>query len=356
MSEPKWKILVGDCRERLRELPDESVNMVWTSPPYFNMRDYGDEKQIGTERTLQAFISELVSLFSEVRRVLSDDGVFWLNIGDNYSGSSFLNGVDLGEGVKHRELVGVPWRVAYALQADGWYLRSDIIWAKGVSGQVDTAEQVKTALVNEGLSPAAIDRVLARLDPYRGSCLPDPATDRPSKSHEYVFLFSKNERYFYDAQAIAEPYSPNTSASIKRSDAFGKQGVVGNHTSGGSDVIYQKPEGRNRRTVWTLSAPSYRKAHFATAPEALIEPCIKAGCPEGGTVLDPFAGAGTTLLVAEKLGRHSIGIELNPEYAEIAENRLLEYHRDVTAPWEEGYIPEEEPEVLRELSFDDLLG
>ena len=379
MSEPKWKILVGDCRERLKELPDESVNMVWTSPPYFGLRDYGEEDQIGLEPTPEEFVEALVTVLREARRVLRKDGTLWLNLGDTYSrgnnvpqgGFQDRNGVEKHQfdtpsanmgghsSIKPKDLIGIPWRVAFALQADGWYLRSDIIWAKGISGQDDFGEEVRVTMLENGIDPKVASKVLEDLDLYVGNGMPESVKSRPTKSHEYLFLFSKNSKYYYDHSSIRESVKDSSIARVNR----------GHHRSGhkwedgpGSQTLSNDlskaihPEGKNRRSVWCIPTKPFSGAHFATAPEALVEPCIKAGCPEGGTVLDPFAGAGTTLLVAEKLGRHSIGIELNPEYVEIAEKRLLEYHRDVTAPWEEGYIPEEEPEGPEEIDFTALLA
>jgi DNA modification methylase len=341
------RILVGDVLERLRDLPDESVHCVVTSPPYWGLRDYGVEGQIGLEATPQEYVEKMVEVFREVRRVLRSDGTAWVNLGDSYSGSgpsgasyqsnttkrrASGDGVDgpfrvsrtLGArglsyaekkpipppGLKRKDLVGIPWRVAFALQADGWYLRQDIIWAKP-------------------------------------NPMPESVRDRCTKSHEYIFLLSKSARYYFDADAIAEPASPNTHARLAqdveaqigsaRAHAGGKTngpmkavargkskvGAFGvkNNPSFASAVCLRVPN-RNKRDVWTITTKPYKEAHFATFPPELPEICIKAGCPLGGVVLDPFGGAGTTGLVADRLGRDSILIELNPEYAALAERRI----------------------------------
>jgi len=292
------EVLVGDCRTRLRELADESVHCAVTSPPYYGLRDYGAAGQVGRERTPDAYVAELVSVFREVRRVLRADGTLWLNLGDSYasggratyrSGASDNKGQliqnDLrrpkdAAGTKPKDLLGIPWRVAFALQADGWYLRQDIIW-------------------------------------HKPNVMPESVRDRCTKAHEYVFLLSKSERYYFDHEAIKEP-------SITRL----RDREVGN----GESAVFRKTRGhgnnmgntgaRNKRSVWSVNTLPYKGAHFATFPPALIEPCVLAGCPEGGTVLDPFLGAGTTGLVCARLNRNCIGVELNPDYARMAENRL----------------------------------
>ncbi len=299
------RILVGDCRERLRDLPDASVHCVVTSPPYFGLRDYGVEGQIGLEETPDAFVAEMVAVFREVRRVLRADGTLWLNLGDSYEGarggpqgangqmadrSIAAQGVRVRNvtrvtGLKPKDLIGIPWRVAFALQADGWWLRQDIIWSKP-------------------------------------NPMPESVTDRCTKAHEYLFLLTKSERYFYDAAAIKEPDRGRADGNV---NGFkDRQGAASFHaTSGGigSDG-WEVGTGRNKRSVWTVPVHPFAGAHFATFPPALIEPCILAGCPEGGTVLDPFGGAGTTGLVADRLGRNAILIELNSEYAAMAERRI----------------------------------
>lgn len=318
------RLIVGDCRERLADLPDESVHCVVTSPPYFGLRDYGVGGQIGLEPTPDAYVAELVAVFREVRRVLRRDGTCWLNLGDSYAGNKAGNtngtgtsglkrdgrpeasraatvakmGADMAsmsfqksvpDGLKPKDLIGVPWRVAFALQADGWWLRSDIIWSKP-------------------------------------NPMPESVRDRPTKAHEYVFMLTKSERYFYDADAIAEPtvsldpdhpsYRPNSVAIAEN----GRKEYSAKHAMSARSY---NPAGRNARTVWTIATQPYAEAHFATFPPELAERCIKAGSPKGGVVLDPFAGAGTTLLVADRLGRDAIGVELNPTYASLAERRVV---------------------------------
>lgn len=257
------KILQGDCREQLATLPDESVHCCVTSPPYWNLRDYGKSAQIGLEKTPEEYVAEMVSVFREVRRVLRKDGTLWLNLGDSYA---------------HKDLVGIPWRVAFALQADGWYLRQDIIWSKP-------------------------------------NAMPESVKDRCTKSHEYIFLLSKSERYFFDhvaimEKALSEGKKCGSKNAPTRNDSLRVGMVRGNGTT------------RNRRTVWQVATRPYKGAHFAAFPSALIEPCILAGCPVDGTVLDPFAGSGTTLATARELRRNSIGIELNEDYIKLAEERL----------------------------------
>jgi len=284
--------LLGDCRARLAELDAGSVNTCVTSPPYFGLRDYGHAGQIGLENTPAAFVAEMVAVFREVRRVLRDDATLWINLGDSYAGGGSIGRNDAGRdiggggnklgsgnpghqgtrgavrGLKPKDLIGIPWRVAFALQADGWYLRQDIIWAKP-------------------------------------NPMPESVRDRCTKAHEYVFLLSKGPRYYFDADAIAEPLGAASVALLAQNVEAG-------------DLIGT----RNKRSVWTVAAQPFREAHFATYPPELIEPCILAGCPEGGTVLDPFGGAGTTGLVADRLQRNAVLIEINPEYAEIARKRL----------------------------------
>ena len=337
------KILNGDCRDVLKTLPDCSVHCCVTSPPYFGLRDYGCAGQIGLESTPDAYVAELVAVFREVRRVLRDDGTLWLNLGDSYA--SFRDGkatpdsargddvgtlvpkgsamnrmasTFAGSRVKHKDLIGIPWMVAFALRDDGWYLRQDIIWAKP-------------------------------------NPMPESVKDRCTKAHEYIFLLTKSARYYYDADAIREPYAP---ASLPRAlrgvseDNKWQAGAPGStahtmsqprenrrkewekeHGGGGSGFaghsgyvdangrLLVNPAGRNKRTVWTVTTKPYREAHFATFPPDLIQPCIRAGCPAGGTVLDPFGGSGTTGEVAASEGRKAILIELNPEYVKLAKNR-----------------------------------
>jgi len=294
---------IGEALVELRKLPAGFAQTCVTSPPYWGLRDYGHDGQAGLESTPEAYVARMVEIFAEVRRVLRDDGTLWLNLGDSYAGGSGGSGGSgensakqttspgsyhggpskLAHGLKPKDLVGIPWRVAFALQADGWYLRSDIIWAKP-------------------------------------NPMPESVTDRPTKAHEYVFLLSKSQRYFYDADAVAEPATeynlfngsrgrdtPKTGANGDRNDA-GRGSVIGTGT-------------RNRRTVWTVPTAPFSGAHFACFPPKLIEPCIMAGAPLGGMVLDPFLGSGTTGMVAESLGRQWFGIELNPDYEPLIRER-----------------------------------
>lgn len=271
-------MLIGDCLTHLKSLRVDSVNCVITSPPYFGQRDYGHAAQLGAEASPDAYVARLVDVFREVRRVLRDDGTVWLNLGDTYwNGRGTSRTVDPKSahrrfgprpqdgkpppGIKPKDLVGIPWRVALALQADGWYLRQDIIWSKP-----------------DGL--------------------PEPVTDRCVRAHEYIFLLTKSRRYYFDADAIKVPAV----------DAY--------------SVANGAPPLRGRRTVWHVSVKAYRSAHGAAYPEALVEPCVLAGCPANGMVLDVFAGTGTTGVVALRHGRRFTGIELNPAYAAIATERL----------------------------------
>lgn len=293
------EILRGDCRDVLGGLPDGSVNCCVTSPPYFGLRDYGVEGQLGLEPTPDEFVSAMVEVFREVRRVLRDDGTLWLNLGDSYARNpakgttgtpngrnlekmGYSGGAGVPSGIKKKDLIGIPWRVAFALQADGWYLRQDIIW-------------------------------------HKPNPMPESVTDRCTKAHEYVFLLSKSERYYFDAGAIKEPsvYSGPPKPGKQAQTAYtGLAPHSGNLGIGGIDGK------RNRRSVWTVGTRPFAGAHFATFPPDLIEPCILAGSPSDGVVLDPFFGAGTTGLVAQKHGRNCVGIELNPDYIAIANERL----------------------------------
>jgi DNA modification methylase len=294
------RILKGDCRDVLRTLPDASVHCVVTSPPYWGLRDYGVAGQVGLEPSYLDFVDQMVGVFRDVRRVLREDGTCWLNLGDSYASAwvcnrrseigagSLANGKRdarpnrLVGGLKEKDLCGIPWRVAFALQADGWYLRQDIIWSKP-------------------------------------NPMPESVRDRCTKAHEYLFLLSKSERYHYDQDAIAEPVAKQWT------EANGPVGRNGLSVKDGGQRNPQTGAGlteRNKRSVWEVTTQPFSEAHFATFPPALIEPCIKAGCPAGGTVLDPFGGAGTTGLVADRLGRNAILIELNPEYAAMADWRI----------------------------------
>ena len=353
------RILRGDVRDRLRDLPDESVHCIVTSPPYWGLRDYGMEGQIGLEDSPDAFVAALVEVFQEVRRVLRADGTAWVNLGDSYCSTDKWGGGTSGNtgkhtvaadgevpswavrerkqpiaGVKPKDLVGIPWRVAFALQADGWYLRQDIIW-------------------------------------HKPNPMPESVRDRCTKAHEYIFLLAKSERYYYDQDAIAEPFA-DASLERLRQDVANQKGSDrvpgktngamkavgtprndgdrwnenggrgfninanrssykpgsasnmndGEHVEKSDEGLPVRDCGRNKRSVWTVTTQPFKEAHFATFPPALIEPCILAGCPKGGTVLDPFGGAGTTGLVADRLGRDAIQIELKPEYADMAERRI----------------------------------
>jgi DNA modification methylase len=267
------QILMGDVRERLKDLADESLHCIVTSPPYFGLRDYGMDGQIGLEETPEEYVQELVEVFRSARRVLRDDGTLWLNLGDSYG--------------KGKQLLGIPWRVALALQADGWVLRSSIIWHK----------------------PNPMPEGTAR--------------DRPTRAFEDMFLLAKSPRYYYDAAAVeeraAQPIGKPKLTGQHKADA---NGFTMNGKSNSSLGSNQGRPLRNLRNVWTIPPRPFKGAHFAVFPPALVEPCIKAGCPEGGTVLDPFGGSGTTGLVAHQHGRNAILIELNPGYANIAMERL----------------------------------
>lgn len=342
--------LQGDCRDILPTLPDKSVHCCVTSPPYWKLRDYGEKKQIGLEPTVEEFVVVLVDVFREVKRVLRDDGTLWLNLGDCYAGSgcgpgkgglkrkkrsqSLICGGERSKtppkGLKPKDLIGVPWRVALALQADGWYLRQDIIW-------------------------------------HKPNPMPESVRDRCTKSHEYIFLLSKSAKYFYDFEAIKEPVSGTAHMRRPKDTGVGfgygtdkkkrKRQRIKNpsgwETGKGSHGSFHKEgrrkpgvgpktaragcgikanesfqsamidlvDSRNKRSVWTVPTQAYSKAHFATFPEKLIEPCILAGCPRGGTVLDPFGGSGTTGKVAIKHQRKAILIELNPQYIVLQEQR-----------------------------------
>jgi len=302
-------VRLGDCRELMRQMPAESVQCCVTSPPYFGLRDYGHADQIGLEETPDAFVAALVEVFREVKRVMRDDGTLWLNLGDSYAsnaatgkktGGESFRGSETptlntdkqcrvayrGDGIKGKDLIGIPWRVAFALQADGWYLRQDIIW-------------------------------------HKPNPMPESVTDRCTKAHEYIFLLTKSARYFYDAEAVKETVSGGTHGGAKSpSTLVGRNAVTtqGGKESSGLGMGWDKPE-RNRRSVWTVATQPFSGAHFATFPPALITPCIMAGTKPGDTVLDPFGGSGTTGMVALELGRKAILCELNPEYAAIIHQR-----------------------------------
>lgn len=270
------KILQGNCLETLSSLEEKSVNTCVTSPPYWGLRDYGTDDQLGQEETPEKFVESLVNVFREVRRVLRDDGTVWLNLGDSY--------------LSNKQLGGIPWRVAFALQADGWYLRQDIIWSKP-------------------------------------NPMPEMVKDRCTKAHEYIFLLSKLAKYYYNNEAIKEdakrPNEKQTFGGKKARENIIEKGdprFRNGHEQWGREIITTTE--RNKRSVWSIPTASYSVAHFATYPPELIKPCILAGCPEGGTVLDPFGGSGTTAQVANNLNRNAILCELNPEYVNIAKGRL----------------------------------
>jgi DNA modification methylase len=326
---PGYTVHIGDCIESMKKMPDGSINTCITSPPYFGLRDYGHDGQIGLEPTPDEFVSALVAVFREVKRVLRDDGTLWLNLGDSYNsiwgihsgrmdnqtgvgagrrqwreGSARADGAVRSDGVSRRnrdgthapglkpkDLIGIPWRVAFALQADGWYLRQDIIW-------------------------------------HKPNPMPESVRDRCTKSHEYIFLLSKSPKYYFDADAIKEDAIGGQSgkaASFKREGSKREQKIpgqgYGTHRPDRDEVLYNG-ETRNRRSVWTVSTKPFKGAHFATFPPDLIEPCVLAGCPEGGTVLDPFGGSGTTAGVALKHNRNAVLCELNPEYAALIPDRI----------------------------------
>lgn len=355
-QDPAVQLLNGDVMAMLQTLPDDYVQMVVTSPPYWGLRDYGVTGQLGLEKTPADYLAKMVAVFREVRRALKKNGTLWLNMGDCYNAGtsktrqpSTLEGshgywvnphIKLRvkvDGIKTKDMLGMPWRLAFALQNDGWYLRSDIIWNK--------------------TNP-----------------MPESVTDRPTKAHEYVFLLTKSPRYYYDAEAIKEPascaeeapFDPGTNGLSGADRKTGKSTRCFARPAGWSeeegghtrlDGRYQRNLGkkgqatnagevragvgdrmgrgagwrndpnnyvllRNKRSVWTVGTEPFPGAHFATFPTKLIEPCILAGAPEGGLVLDPFAGAGTTLLVAKRLNRRGLGIELNPDYCALSMMRL----------------------------------
>jgi len=363
----KIRVLNGNCLDVLSELPEQSVNTCITSPPYYGLRDYGTaewkggdencehtishysdnlkpevdrpfrgnrsacikcgairkDSQLGLEETPEEYVENMVAVFREVRKVLRDDGTVWLNLGDSYASQgggqveqtlrgdeNIVNSHQLGKkGVgtsrnppknyKQKDLMGIPWMVAFALRADGWYLRQDIIW-------------------------------------HKPNPMPESVKDRCTKAHEYIFLLSKNKKYYYDNDAIREPHTweeskPRPSGMERNAQKYrskvnyggGGSGFAGHSGSLKADgTSLNHPDGRNKRSVWTVTTKPFKDAHFATFPPDLIKPCILAGCPEDGTVLDPFGGSGTTGVVANRYGRNAILIELNDEYAEMSRNRI----------------------------------
>lgn len=317
------KIFQGDVLSGLKKIESGSVQTCVTSPPYFGLRDYGMKGQIGLEETPEAFAQKMVEVFREVRRVLRDDGTLWLNLGDSYNsnaaaktaggfqGRQARNGTVIPfdervqkrktgktkyPGGKPKDLIGIPWRVAFALQAHGWYLRQDIIW-------------------------------------HKPNPMPESVTDRCTKAHEYIFLLSKSKDYYFDHKAIMElaAYDGRKDTVMKGSEKYAADVVPnkkGHIMAARAHERWQRgPNGeymRNRRSVWTVTTKPYRGAHFATFPPDLIVPCILAGSPEGGLILDPFMGSGTTAAVAKQHGRRYVGCELNPEYIKLAEQRIAQ--------------------------------
>ena len=306
-------IYIGDCLEVLKTLPDESVHCCVTSPPYYALRDYGMEEQIGREATPKEYISRLTEVFTEVRRVLRSDGTLWLNIADTYAGKGnqgdFVDpknpkgrsgqAVALNykaPGCKPKDMIGIPWMLAFSLRDDGWYLRNDIIWMKE-------------------------------------NPMPESVKDRCARCYEHVFLFSKSRKYHFDHKAISEPIAPTTAERLKRGmkggNKFGKaipgqeqvQTINRPREYGTITDEMIKPL-RNKRDVWIINTVPFKGGHYAAYPPMLVETCLLAGCPEGGIVLDPFMGSGTTGMVAKQLDRHYVGIELNPEYTELAYARI----------------------------------
>ena len=308
----------GDCREVLRGLEESSIHCVVTSPPYWGLRDYGTDGQLGLEETPADHVANMVEVFREVRRVLREDGTLWLNYGDSYAasgatghggfdgnnkkpdgtarknrqaGSKWARGRTAVGGLKPKDLCGIPWRVSFARQEDGWWLRQDIIW-------------------------------------HKPNPMPESCTDRCTKAHEYIFLLAKSPRYYYDADAVREKAKYGRrkwsdiegvlAAATTAADTRADHGVRVSASVTGADPT----AGRNRRSVWTIATAPYPGAHFATFPPDLVKPCIMAGCPDGGTVLDPFTGSGTVAEVARANGCKFVGAELNPEYIELAKKRL----------------------------------
>ena len=298
----------GDCLESMRAMPDGSARCCITSPPYWGLRDYVHDGQLGLEETPDAYVEKMVEVFREVKRVLADDGTLWLNIGDSYASmKGAACGVDPKDpsnsrrfgvrpqdrvlpGLKQKDLVGIPWRLAFALQADGWYLRQDIIW-------------------------------------HKPNPMPESVRDRCTKAHEYVFLITKSKRYYYDREAVMVD-SEGVSGG-----GFSEKYAEAQPNHGAMRLARPEDTGKkNKRSVWTVNPASFAGAHFAVMPEALVEPCVLAGSAEGDTILDPFAGSGTVGVVAGRAGRSFVGCELNPEYLEIARQRIEAAEREHVAP------------------------
>jgi len=300
------QIYHGNALEVPKSIEPETVQCCVTSPPYWGLRDYGIEGQLGLEKTPEEYVEKMVAIFREVRRVLKKDGTLWLNLGDSYGSGqrktqkaqSIANGnrqdlpIERGKQGFSKQLVGIPWRVAFALQADGWYLRSDIIW-------------------------------------HKPNPMPESVTDRPTKSHEYIFLLTKNGRYFYDAEAVKEDsVDPESYTGRRQRNAGQMNGADPDNykfhgsVENGKLRSGQTYEKRNKRSVWTVTTKPYKEAHFATFPPDLITPCIKAGSRKGDIIIDPFGGSMTTAYVAKELNRKAIMIELNEEYIDMGINRL----------------------------------
>jgi len=297
------KIEFGDCRETMRKWASEGVKAQTcvTSPPYYGLRDYGHEGQIGLEETPEQYISAMVEVFRCVWDVLEDDGTLWLNIGDSYAGNNsrasnngragFGNAREkvvnrTGEGLKTKDLIGIPWMLAFALRADGWYLRQDIIW-------------------------------------HKPNPMPESVQDRCTKAHEYIFLMSKSQKYYYDHEAIKEPLKGEPETRDKNAEGYQADYSKGDRFSKG-ERVFGADGMANKRSVWSVPVKPYTGTHFAVFPSELIEPCILAGAPVGGIVLDPFMGSGTTAQVSQDLGRQYIGCELNPAYEKLQKKRTAQ--------------------------------
>ena len=302
-------LLQGNVLDRIKDIPGKSIQCVVTSPPYWGLRNYGEEEQLGLESTPEEYVHHMVQVFRGVRDAMKDDGTLWLNIGDSYAssgqfgkpGEQAIGPKELSygraptpPGLKVKDLVGIPWRLAFALQRDDWFLRQDIIWAKG-------------------------------------NPMPESVKDRCTKSHEYIFLLTKRPRYYFDYKAIAEKsiyFEIDKRAKLGRVPHKSGKSASENSQYAINGVGFSDDGLKNKRSVWTVTTKPFKGAHFAVFPMDLIEPCGLAGCPEGGTVLDPFGGSGTTGLVAQNNNRNAILLELNPEYIEIAESRLYPAQRD----------------------------
>jgi DNA modification methylase len=297
------KIEFGDCRETMRKWASEGVKAQTcvTSPPYYGLRDYGHDGQIGLEETPEEYIKAMVEVFRCVWDVLEDDGTLWLNIGDSYAGNNsrasnngragFGNAREkvvnrTGEGLKTKDLIGIPWMLAFALRADGWFLRQDIIW-------------------------------------HKPNPMPESVQDRCTKAHEYIFLLTKSQKYYYDHEAIKEPLKGEPETRDKNAEGYQADYSKGDRFSKG-ERVFGADGMANKRSVWSVPVKPYTGAHFAVFPSELIEPCILAGAPVGGIVLDPFMGSGTTAQVAQDLGRQYIGCELNPAYEKLQNKRTAQ--------------------------------